>query len=104
MLLCQVTGQGASAAPRGGGHDTEAVRERQSVEAPCSHGGLSRGEPCAHELLYRLERRIERLGPAAAGLRKIGPTATAPAHLRSDRAGELARLDARRLIRRHSHD
>src|SRR2546430_5311882 len=63
----------------------------------------SGGEPCAHERLHRLERRIERFGLAAAGLRKIRPTAAATAHLRSHRTGQLAGLDARGLVRGHPH-
>src|SRR5207245_10378848 len=45
----------------------------------------SGGEPCAHDRLHRLERRIERLGLTATGLRKIRPTAAATAHLGSHR-------------------
>src|SRR6266404_5037960 len=63
----------------------------------------SAGEPCAHERLHRLERRIERLGFTATGLRKIRPTAAATAHLRSHRTGQLAGLYARGLVRGDPH-
>src|ERR1700730_17392109 len=64
----------------------------------------SGAEPRAHEFLHRLERRIERLRIAAAGLRKIRPTSAASAHLRRHRTGQLARLDARGLIGAHPCD
>src|ERR1700704_3928005 len=59
----------------------------------------SGAEPRAHELLHRLERRIERLGIATAGLRKIRPTSAASAHLRRHRTGQLGGLGAGGQIR-----
>jgi hypothetical protein len=78
-----------------GGHHTERVFARQSGS------GLCGSEPRPHELEQRSERRIERLGLAAARLSEIRPAAAAPADLRGDRACQLARLEqtAKHLLR-----
>src|SRR6266446_3266475 len=100
-LVCQLAWPAVSRLVRvRGGHDTEGAGARQRAAAIARSGA----EPRAYELLHRLERCIERLWLAPAGLRKIRPTSAASAHLRRHRTGQLAGLDARGLIRGHSCD
>src|SRR6516165_4591358 len=63
-----------------------------------------RCEPCAHELLHRLERRIERLGFAPAGLCKVRTAAAAATDERRDSPGELTRLNPGGLVGCYSRD